>query len=59
MSLALEAKRIEYATLPDGSEGGGRRLDSNVPESSAVSQKPTETAGRTGPHQQDNTDNIR
>lgn len=39
MSLALEAKRIEYATLPDGGEGGGGRRAGAVAESSAVSQK--------------------
>lgn len=37
MSLALEAKRIEYATLPDSSKGRGGRQDVNAPEGSVVS----------------------
>lgn len=38
MSLALEAKRAEYATLPDGSEGGGGLRAGTTLEGSAVSQ---------------------
>lgn len=44
MSLALEAKRVEYATLPGGSEGGGGRRGGAAPGGSAVSQTYKEEA---------------
>lgn len=47
MSLALEAKRIEYATLPDSGEGGGGRRGGTAPEGSSVRQSYKEKASTT------------